>query len=56
VIETSNRATIGALCGVAVEVLPPVARADPDLLAQAAESLPIEQWLSRWLASDRAAQ
>lgn len=52
VIETSNRATIGALHGVAVEVLPPIARADPDLLAQAAESLPLEQWLSRWLASD----
>lgn len=56
VVETSNRATIAALGGLAVEVLPPVARADPDLLAEAAESLPLEQWLSRWLASDRAAQ
>jgi dethiobiotin synthetase len=56
VIETSNRATIAALCGLAVEVLPQVARADPDLLAQAAESLPLERWLSRWLGSDRAAQ
>jgi dethiobiotin synthetase len=56
VIETSNRATIASLCGLAVEVLPPVARADPDLLARAAESLPLEHWLSRWLASDRAAQ
>lgn len=53
VIETSNRATIAALGGLAVEVLPPVARADPDLLAGAAESLPLEQWLSGWLASDR---
>ena len=53
VIETSNRATIAALGGVAVEVLPPVASADPDLLARAAESLPLEQWLSGWLASDR---
>jgi dethiobiotin synthetase len=56
VIETSNRATIASMCGLAVEVLPPVARADPDLLAKAAESLPLEHWLSRWLASDRAAQ
>lgn len=56
VIETSNRDTIAALAGVAVEVLPPVARAEPDLLAEAAESLPLEQWLGRWLASDRAGQ
>jgi dethiobiotin synthetase len=50
VIETSNRDTIAALAGVAVEVLPPVARAEPDLLAEAAKSLPLERWLSRWLA------
>jgi dethiobiotin synthetase len=56
VIETSNRATIASLCGLAVEVLPPVACADPGLLAHEAESLPLEHWLSRWLASDRAAQ
>jgi dethiobiotin synthetase len=56
VIETSNRATIAALGRVEVEVLPPVARADPDLLAKAADSLPLERWLSRWRASDRAEQ
>jgi hypothetical protein len=56
VIETSNRDTIAALAGVSVEVLPPVARADPDLLAEAAESLPLEQWLSRWLASERGGE
>jgi dethiobiotin synthetase len=56
VIESSNRATIAALGDVAVEVLPAVARADNDLLAEAAESLPLEQWLSRWLASDRAGE
>lgn len=48
VIETSNRATIAALGGVAVEVLRSVARADADLLAGAAESLPLERWLLRW--------
>jgi dethiobiotin synthetase len=53
VIEISNRATIAALGGLAVEVLPPVARADPDLLANAAESLPLERWLAGWRASDR---
>jgi hypothetical protein len=53
VIEASNRTTIAALSGLAVEVLPPVARADPELLAQAAESLPLERWLAGWLASDR---
>jgi dethiobiotin synthetase len=52
VIETSNRETIAALTGVPVEVLPPVARPEPDLLAEAAESLPLERWLSRWLAFD----
>ncbi len=56
VVETSNRDTIAALAGVAVEVLPPVARAEPSLLAEAAESLPLEQWLARWLASDRGGQ
>ncbi len=56
VVEMSNRDTIAALAGVAVEVLPPIARAEPDLLAQAAESLPLAQWLSRWLASDRDGQ
>lgn len=56
VIETSNRDTIAALTGVAVEVLPPVARADPDLLAEAAKRLPLDRWLSRWLASDRGWQ
>ena len=56
VIESSNRATIESLGAVAVEVLPTVARADPDLLAVAARSLPLERWLSRWSASDRAGE
>ena len=54
VVESSNRATIAALGDVSVETLPPVARAESDLLAKAAESLPLEQWLGRWRASDRA--
>ena len=56
VIETSNRATIGSLGDVAVEVLPGIERADPGLLAEAGESLPIERWLSRWRASDRSGE
>ena len=56
VIEISNRATIGLLGAVAVEVLPGIERADPGLLAEAGESLPIEWWLSRWRASDRSGE
>ena len=48
-IERSNRATIAALGAVAVEVLPAVERGEPELLAQAAESLPVDQWLAGWL-------
>lgn len=47
-IERSNWATIARLGGVAVEVLPQIARADPRLLAEAAENLPLERWLSAW--------
>lgn len=47
-IERSNRSTIAALGGVSVEVLPQIARADPRLLVEAAESLPLEQWLAAW--------
>jgi hypothetical protein len=53
VIETSNRATIARLGDAAVEVLPQVARADRDLLATAAASLPLERWLASWRCSDR---
>jgi dethiobiotin synthetase len=56
VVESSNRATIADLGGVPVEVLPPVARAHPRLLAKAAQSLPLDQWLSRWRASDRVGE
>lgn len=47
-IERSNRTTIAALGQVAVEVLPRIERADPRLLAEAAESLPLERWLIAW--------
>jgi dethiobiotin synthetase len=48
-IERSNRATIAALGEVAVEVLPRIERAEPQLLARAAESLPLEKWFGSWL-------
>ena len=51
-VERSNRATIAALGGVAVEALPTVERGEPELLAQAAESLPIDRWLAGWLGRD----
>ena len=44
-IERSNRETIEALGGVSVFTLPRVARADPELLAQAGEHLRVEAWL-----------
>ena len=47
-VERSNRATIAARGGVEVETLPQIPRADPDLLARAGESLPLERWLSDW--------
>ena len=45
-VERSNRVTIERLGEVEVEVLPRVARADPDLLAAAASALPLERWLA----------
>lgn len=48
-IERSNRATIAALGGVAVEVLPKIERAVPGLLTGAAAALPLERWLQAWL-------
>lgn len=56
VVEDSNRTTIAALGGVAVEVLPAVGRPEPSLLAKAAETLPLERWLSLWAASDRTGE
>jgi dethiobiotin synthetase len=53
-IERSNRATIASLGGVAVEVLPEIERADPQLLALAARSLPLERWFAGGLGARRA--
>jgi dethiobiotin synthetase len=44
-IERSNRATIERLGDVPVSTLPPIARADPELLAVAGGRLPLEQWV-----------
>jgi dethiobiotin synthetase len=44
-IERSNRDTIAELGEVEVAVLPRIARADPELLAEAGRSLPLERWL-----------
>ncbi len=52
-LERSNRATIERLGAVSVETLPEIARAEPGLLGDAAKSLPLRQWLSRWGGSDR---
>lgn len=46
VMERSNRDTIARLGSVEVATLGPVARADPELLADAAASLPLERWLA----------
>lgn len=46
VMERSNRDTIARLGGVEVATLPPVARADPALLADAGAELPLERWLA----------
>ncbi|MBV8733529.1 MAG: dethiobiotin synthase [Solirubrobacterales bacterium] len=54
-MERSNRATIAALGGVAVEVLPRIACADPSLLEQAARTLPLRRWLSVWRVCRRGA-
>jgi dethiobiotin synthetase len=52
-IERSNRATIARLGGVEVEVLPRIGRAEPRLLARAAQSLPLERWLTCWRGGGR---
>lgn len=44
-IERSNRDTVARLGGVAVEVLHWIPRGDPELLAQAGATLPLDQWL-----------
>lgn len=44
-VERSNRATVARLGSVPVSTLPPVERADPELLGQAARGLPIDEWL-----------
>jgi dethiobiotin synthetase len=49
VIELSNRETIARLGSVEVAALAPVARADPELLADAGAALPLERWLARAL-------
>jgi len=46
VMERSNRDTIARRGDVEVAALPPVARADPELLAAAGAQLPIERWLA----------
>jgi dethiobiotin synthetase len=53
-VERSNLATIAALGSVAVGVLPEIERPEFDLLARAAQSLPLERWLTHWLADDLA--
>jgi dethiobiotin synthetase len=45
-IEHSNHRTIERLGEVEVATLPPIARADPELLAAAGEGLPLERWLA----------
>lgn len=46
VMEASNRETIARLGEVEVATLPPVARADPELLVAAGAQLPLERWLA----------
>ncbi len=43
-IERSNRDTIARLGDVAVEVLPRLPHADPELLARAGATLPLDHW------------
>jgi dethiobiotin synthetase len=43
-IERSNRDTIARLGEVAVEVLPRIPRAEPELLARAGATLPLDDW------------
>jgi dethiobiotin synthetase len=44
-MEQDNRATIAQLGELEVATLPPLPRADPQLLAQAGAALPLERWL-----------
>ncbi len=46
VMERSNRETIARLGVVDVATLPPLARADPELLGSAGAELPLERWLA----------
>jgi dethiobiotin synthetase len=46
VMERSNRATIARLSGVEVATLAPVAAGRPELLAVAADALPLDRWLA----------
>jgi dethiobiotin synthetase len=46
VIERSNRETIARLGEVEVATLPPLPRADPQLLGTAGAELPLERWLA----------
>ena len=45
VMERSNRDTIARLSGLEVAGLPPITAARPELLAAAAEALPLARWL-----------
>jgi dethiobiotin synthetase len=46
VMERSNQETIARRGEVEVATLPPVARADPELLATAGARLPVERWVA----------
>jgi hypothetical protein len=45
-MERSNKDSIERLSGVEVSTLPRLPRADPELLAQAGATLPLEDWLT----------
>jgi dethiobiotin synthetase len=45
-MEHDNRATIARLGAVEATTLPRLPRADPDLLAEAGERLPLDRWLA----------
>jgi dethiobiotin synthetase len=49
VMERSNRETIARRGKVEVTTLPPIARADPQLLGTAGAELPLERWLAEAL-------
>ncbi len=44
-LEQSNRETIARLGGIDVLTLPPIPSADPEQLAQAGATLPLDRWL-----------